>query len=81
MNKTIKLTQSELTDLVKRVIKENVNSVSSDGYGMLNKNQQGDVTEDMAATSGSASNSFTSVVVLDKRLDRKELVSTLVLMV
>jgi hypothetical protein len=63
MNKTIKLTQSELTDLVKRVIKENVNSVSSDGYGMLNKNQQGDVTEDMAATSGSASNSFTSFLV------------------
>jgi hypothetical protein len=60
MKKTIRLTQSELTTLVKRVIKENVDGVSSGGYGILSKNQQGDVTEDMVATSKSPSNDFIS---------------------
>jgi hypothetical protein len=60
MKKTIKLTQSDITTMVKRIIKENMDGISSDGYGILNKNQQGDVTEDMAVASGSPSNGFTS---------------------
>jgi hypothetical protein len=39
---------------------ENVDGVSSGGYGILSKNQQGDVTEDMVATSKSPSNDFLS---------------------
>jgi hypothetical protein len=60
MKKTIKLTQSDITTMVKRIIKENMDGISSDGYGILNKNQQGDVTEDMAVASSSPSNGFTS---------------------
>ena len=60
MKKTIRLTQSDLTNLVKRVIKENIDGISSDGYGILNKNQQGDVTEDMTTASSSPSNDFLS---------------------
>jgi hypothetical protein len=60
MKKTLRLTQSELTNLVKRVIKENVGGVSSDGFGLLSTKQQGEVTEDMTSTSKSPYNDFIS---------------------
>ena len=60
MKKTIRLTQSEFTSLIKRAINENVGGLSSDGHGLLSSKQQGDVTEVESSISKSPYNDFLS---------------------